>query len=179
MTDRDPAHLHPLALDAWERLRAAAASRLGLTLDLIETWRDGAAQEAAKAAGASKKGAGGSWHNVTYPTGKPASLALHCDPFPGPPVLGYGPKVLEWEGAVRFPVEFRPGRTPRPCTAAALVLTAVGALGEELGLTWGGRWDDPMDWLHFELRVGTLSQVLAAMRASGDILGLVPGRVRA
>ena len=169
---RDPAHLHPLARAKWEALRDLAASRLGLTLDLIETWRDGAAQEAARAAGASKKGAGGSWHNVTYPNGTPASLAFHVDPFPGPPVLGYGPKVLEWDGAVRFPVEMKPGR-PRPCTAAALVLTAVGALGEELGLTWGGRWDDPMDWLHFELRVGTLAQVMAAMRADGDIHGMV------
>lgn len=163
--------LHPIIRPYLERLEAAALERLGVRLELIETWRDGAAQDAAKAAGTSNKGAGGSWHNLVLADGTPASLAFHVDPFPGRWVLGYGPKVLEWDGAVRIPVEMKPDR-PRRCTAAELLLTAIGVLGEEIGLTWGGRWDLPMDWLHFELRVGTLAQVKAALRMGGDLSAL-------
>lgn len=166
---RDRAHLHPIIVPYLERLEAAARERFGITLDLIETWRDGAAQEAAKAAGASNKGAGRSWHNVSYRDGTPASLAFHADPFPGPPVLGYGPKVLEWPGAVTIPMEFKDG-VWRQATGAVMVLSAVGTLGEELGLTWGGRWEHPQDYLHFELRIGTLAQVKAALRLQGGDL---------
>ncbi len=169
---RDRADLHPIILPYLQRLEAAARERFGITLDLIETWRDDAAQNAAKAAGASNKGAGRSRHNVTYPTGKPASLAFHVDPFPGPPILGYGPKVLEWPGARTILMEFKDG-VWRQATAAIMVLSAVGVMGEELGLTWGGRWEHPQDYLHFELRVGTLAQVMAAMRSDGDIHAMV------
>ena len=168
---RNRCDLHPIIVPYLERLEAGAMERFGIHLDLIETWRDGAAQDAAQAAGASNKGAGRSWHNVQYADGRPASLAFHVDPFPGPPVLGYGPKVLEWPGAKRIGVEMKPGRL-RPCAAPVLILTAIGLLGEELGLTWGGRWDQPQDYLHLELRVGTLSQVLAAMRMGGDLSAL-------
>lgn len=161
--------LHPIIRPKLSLLRQRVQDRLGLTLDLIETWRDGAAQEAAKAAGASNKGAGQSWHNLTLPDGTPASLAFHVDPFPGPPVLGYGPKLIEWPGAIRIDVEMKIGR-PRACTAAQLLLTAIGLMGEELGLTWGGRWDSPMDWLHFEWRIAPLSQVIAALRLQGGDL---------
>lgn len=166
---RDREDLHPVIVPYLERLEAAARDRFGIILDLIETWRDGEAQEASLAAGASNKAAGRSWHNITFRDGRPASLAFHVDPFPGPPVLGYGPKLLEWPGAVRIGVEMKPGRL-RPCSAPILILTAIGLLGEELGLTWGGRWDKPQDYLHFELRIGTLSQVQAAMRMGGGDL---------
>jgi len=156
-------------------MEALCKVRLGLTLDLIETWRDGAAQDAAKAAGASTKGAGGSWHNVTYANGAPASFAFHVDPFPGSHVLGYGPKVLAWATARKVEVELNPGGLA-DLTAAGLVLTAVGLMGEELGLVWGGRWPHLRDWLHFELRPNgaTLEQVKAAMRSMGDIHPLMP-----
>lgn len=166
---RNREDLHPIIRPYLERLEAAARDRFGIALDLIETWRDAAGQNAAKAAGASNKAAGKSWHNLTLPDGTPASLAFHVDPFPGPPVLGHGPKLLEWPGAVRIGVEMKPARL-RPCAAPILILTAIGLLGEELGLTWGGRWDQPQDYLHFELRIGTLSQVQAAMRLHGGDL---------
>ena len=151
-------------------MEALCKVRLGLTLDLIETWRDGAAQDAAKAAGASTKGAGGSWHNVTYANGAPASFAFHVDPFPGSHVLGYGPKVLAWATARKVEVELNPGGLA-DLTAAGLVLTAVGLMGEELGLVWGGRWPHLRDWLHFELHPNgaTLAMVKAAMSAGQDI----------
>lgn len=170
--------LHPIIRPYLARLEAAARDRFGVTLDLIETWRDGAAQDAAKAAGASNKGAGKSWHNLTFADGRPASLAFHVDPFPGPPVLGYGPKLLEWPGARRIGIEMKPGRL-RPCAAPILILTAIGLLGEELGLTWGGRWDQPQDYLHFELRVAPLSQVIAALKAGREIVAPYAAPMRA
>jgi hypothetical protein len=167
---RDPLDLHPVVRPLLARLQDTCLERLGITLDLVETWRDGAAQAAALAAGASNKPAGTSWHNLTYPNGKPCSFAFHVDPFPGPPVLGYGPKVLRWPGCHTVPVELKPGKQT-PCSAAELLLTAVALIGEELGLTIGARWEHPRDWLHFEYHPdgATQAQVAALLAHEGDI----------
>lgn len=172
MIDRDRDHLHPLMRQALADLEAAVLDRLGITLDFLEGWRARVDQAAAKSSGASDVTFG--WHNVEYPNGKPAALAVHVDPFPGRDVLGFAGKPLEWPGAVRLPIDFGSGH-PRPCTAAMMVYVAVGLIGEELGLTWGGRWDHLQDWQHFELHPNgaPLSQVVAAMNADGDLHGLV------
>jgi hypothetical protein len=163
--------LHPIVRPYLARLQETCLARLGISLDLIETARGDEAQAAALAAGASNKPAGTSWHNVHYDTGKPCSFAFHVDPFPGPQILGYGPKVLEWPGAVKVGAEIHRAGVLRPCTAAGLLLTAVGLIGEELGLTWGGRWNNPMDWLHFELHPdgATQAMVQTMILHQGDI----------
>jgi len=183
---RSQEDLHPIMRPYLGRLVAAANVRLGIDLDVIETARFDVEQAAAYASGHSQRPPGTSWHNVTYPLPcdcagakeghpvlphrKPAAMAFHVEPFPGRPILGYGDKALDWPTAVKVGVELRSSRL-RPCTAPMMVLAAIGLLGEEVGLVWGGRWERLQDWHHFELHPNgaTQAQVVAAMQADGDL----------
>lgn len=156
---RDRQDLHPVMLPImFEHIRKAAL--VGISLDLIETWRGQADQDDAKRRGASQARWRQSWHNVTFRNGRPASLAYHLAVrLPEGGLLGFGKSKLNKAG-------YR-------------VYEAVGIIGAEIGLRWGGDWDQDgkllergeNDLCHFEYHPNgaPLSQVWAAMMAQGDI----------
>lgn len=152
MTDRDPKHLHPIIKPILVE-HEGLASRFGITTRLIETWRGPLDQNKAKADGASDAAWGQSWHNTTFQSGRPCSLAYHLA------IVDEGGKSLEGFGANKL---------------SALDIeryTFVGRLGEHLGLTWGGRWKSD-DFTHFELRIAALSIVKAALALGNDVAEL-------
>src|SRR6266850_5242742 len=150
------AHLSDAWLDAVLVLK-------GMTPELDDTDRLDLAQLAAWAKGRNNAGEvvdrkavvtnnrpGLSYHNVRYPTGKPASLAYHI-------------RLRDREGRlVGFP-------NAAPMDDEAYL--RVGLIGERLGLVWGGRWTQPHDPTHYEKHVegATLLQVLEVMKSLGEI----------
>lgn len=173
MTDRDPLHLHPFVNGVLKQ-HITAAQEHGLAVRLIETWRGSADQEAAKAGGYSKAGAGQSWHNVTYPDGRPCSFAYHLAIVRPGGLLGLGSAPDIGAGLD---------------LAGVKMYEALGLIGQSLGLRWGGNWDRDRqtlepgenDLMHFELHPNgaTLAQTIAAVRA-GEQLGFsLPRTVKA
>ena len=191
MTDTDVSHLHPLMLPILAEQQDILLRRFGVRTFVQETARDNTAQRVNFLKGRDPRtlevvdpskvvtGAreGGSWHNIEYPTGKPASLAFHLGidsdlAAPGVQYLGFGNADLDLTGAPHLRCDLD-GREPLDSLGPGhLVYCVIGLVGEALGLTWGGRWSI-RDWMHFEKRVGTLAQVMAAMRSDGDIHDLV------
>jgi len=191
VTDSDVNHLHPIMLPVLAEHQDILRRRFGIATVLQETARDDTAQQLNFLKGrdpvtlevvdkrkvVTNARPGMSWHNVTYPTGKPASLAYHLGidsdlTAPGVQYLGFGAADLDLSGAPRLRCDLD-GREPLDELGPGhLVYCVVGLVGESLGLTWGGRWSI-RDWMHFERRVGTLAQVQAAMKSHGDIDGLV------
>ena len=122
-TDRDITHLSPEMLSLYQQWLAECADA-GLSVKLITSWRDPADQDAAKAEGLSNAGAGQSPHNCCDADGNPASKAFDFGVFDED-----GNYVTD-------------GKDDR--------YTQAGAIGEELGLVWGGSWHHP-DFDHLEL----------------------------
>lgn len=115
MTDRNLNDLHPvlrtLATQFLTKVNAAIAPSKAA---IVVTWRDGAAQDAAHAAGLSKAGSGHSPHNVVTAAGFPASCAFDF-------------AVFDPEGTY-----ITDGHDLRYTTAGGV---AVG-----MGLEWAGDW---------------------------------------
>jgi len=118
------------------------ARTVGICTKQFETWRDPAVQAAHFAKGRNAAGMvilpgavitnarpGRSWHNLTI-HGTPAALAYHLGiKLPGGGIYGLGDSKIG--------------------PAGIKVLTALGMIGEQLGLRWGGRWKS-RDYTHFE-----------------------------
>lgn len=172
MSDRDLTHLHPHVFQLLNE-HVTRAQAHGLLVVVIETYRNEAEQLANWQKGRDASGnivdpgsivtmakPGDSYHGVCYPNGTPCSLAYHLAiDVPGPPLLGFGDSRLD--------------------TAAEALYTGLGILGEELGLTWGGRWHQPRDWTHFELRVPgkSLTDLKLMIKTLGDIDSLFQRKV--
>lgn len=45
--------------------------------------------------------------------------------------------------------------------------TAIGAIGEDIGLEWGGRWKNPVDYPHFQMTNGKSISQARALHAQG------------
>lgn len=188
MTDTLREHLHPIMLPLLDRHQAILRRRFGIATIVQETARDEANQRVAYFKGrdpvtgavvdpgavVTNARPGQSWHGIAYPSGKPASLAYHlsidADTIaPGVQHLGFGSADLYLAGAPRLRCDLD-GREPLDELGPGhLVYAAMMLVGESLGLTAGARWQS-RDWMHFELRVGTLQQVQASMRNRGDIV---------
>lgn len=191
VTDTDVNHLHPLMLPILAEHRSILRRRFGVETFLQEIFRDETAQRISFLKGrdpvtlevvdqravVTNARPGMSWHGVTYPNGKPASLAYHLGidsdlASPGVQYLGFGSAELDLTGAPRLRCDLDGHEPLDELGPGHLIYAAIGLVGEALGLTWGGRWSW-RDWMHFEKRVGTLAQVNAAMKARGDIDGMV------
>lgn len=160
--------LHPIVrplcrahlADAWVD---AVLQAKGMTPELGDTDRDDSVQLAAWQQGRDEHGnvihpdlvvtnnrPGLSYHNVRYPSGKPASLAYHVR------LRDDAGRLVGW-----------PGGAPMDDEA----YLRVGQLGEARGLVWGGRWKQPHDPCHYERHVegATLIQIIAVMKEQGDL----------
>lgn len=170
-TDRDRAHLHPHVLSLLERHESEIRRRLGLPTTVLETWRDGWRQDEAKRLGLSEKGAGASHHNVVLPDGTPASCAYHLGIDPaGPLLIGFGSSLIHPTACKSLLVDM--GRHGfRGLSPEEMLYCSIGLIGEDLGLTWGGRWDvngKGPDWTHFQL-AAPLSHIWASINAGRAI----------
>jgi peptidoglycan L-alanyl-D-glutamate endopeptidase CwlK len=136
---RDPAELDPDVREVWLLLKAAALER-GIDLFLTGTYRTFEEQDALYAQGRTKPG-----RKVTNAKG------------------GWS-----WHNFRRaFDVAIRdfPGDTT-PDDVYDGPWALVGALGEHLGLEWGGRWPHGADLPHFQMTRGmTLTQMNARTAA--------------
>lgn len=189
MSDALREHLHPIMLPLLDRHQAILRRRFGIATIVQETWRDPKTAQLAAylkgrdpvtgavvdpAAVVTNARPGQSWHGITYPSGKPASLAYHlgidADTMDaGVQYLGFGQKDLYLDGGPRLRCDLD-GREPLDELGPGhLVYAAIMLVGESLGLTAGARWQS-RDWMHVELRVGTLQKVQADMRNRGDIV---------
>ncbi len=161
---RELVHLHPkvqpICLEHQELV-----AKLGISLMLIETYRDEIEQRVNWMKGRDHLGniiepkkvvthapAGTSYHGFSYPNKVPASLAYHLAITRPGGLLGFGEELNK---------------------AGQLLYTAVGVIGEKLGMTWGGRWK-MRDYTHFEFRIKgkDLGDLMGIMVAEGDIHGL-------
>jgi peptidoglycan L-alanyl-D-glutamate endopeptidase CwlK len=113
--------LYPLCLK-WQ----AACAGIGLHVKVIVTWRSPEEQNAAKANGLSKAGAGDSPHNCTDDEGVPASCAFDFAVF---------------DDTGKY---IKNGKDPRYAQA--------GAIAKSLGLVWGGDFHNFQDFDHIELK---------------------------
>jgi len=126
---------------------------LGLQLHVFDLYRDGHAQGAAFASGASTKRAGESFHNTRLPDGTQASLAAHVSVIlPGGGFLGFGDSRLEPPGAKRLQVDLWSDRAGEALTAEQMIYAAVALKAEEVGFRCGARWSGLQDWCHLEWR---------------------------
>ncbi len=159
-TDRDPFHLHPLALSKMSE-HFGLINRFVPRGFLQETWVDPGEQRRRYMIGRNNAGevigvtvtnakGGDSWHNLTYHDRKPCSLAYHVAirDEDGIGIEGFGANTLSRKDREDY--------------------LMIGRLGEHLGLTWGGRWKSK-DLVHYELRVGPLSTIRAALAAGEGI----------
>lgn len=132
------------------------AQRYGLNVRLIETWRDEATQALDFAKGRDAQGRvinpaavvtnaqpGASYHGVSLPDGTPAALAYHLALVtPGNDlVVGTRDDLLGGFGAATLDAVW------------VSLYGVLGKIGERMGLTWGGRWQD---FTHFEKRFANL-----------------------
>jgi peptidoglycan L-alanyl-D-glutamate endopeptidase CwlK len=162
---RELRHLHPLVQTICLRHQEKAANR-GLNVVLISTYRDETEQKKLFMKGRDVNGKvvypeevvtnappGSSYHGVAYPSGTPASLAYHLALIRPGGLVGFGEEMGE---------------------AGVFLYSAIGVLGEGLGVTWGGRWR-MRDYTHFEFRPGgaKLGKVAMAMLRFGDIHSLL------
>lgn len=108
--------LQPLAQQWLDQTNAAISP---FKCRIVVTWRDANAQNAAKAAGLSKAGAGSSPHNCCLPDGTPASKAFDF-------------AVFDPDGNY-----ISDGTNPAYATA--------GQIAESLGLEWAGTWTIDQD----------------------------------
>jgi peptidoglycan L-alanyl-D-glutamate endopeptidase CwlK len=161
MADRNLDHLHPVVRNILDR-HIELAKKHALPTVVIETYRDEAEQLANWQKGRNAAGEivdrdavvtfakpGQSYHGLCYTNGTPCSLAYHL--VVGPPLLGFGDNKMDhW---------------------SETLYTVLGQMGEELGMTWGGRWMNPRDWTHYELRVPgkSLTDLKSLIAANGDI----------
>lgn len=90
----------------------------------LVTFRSSVDQDAAKAAGLSKAGAGASPHNCCLPDGSPASRALDFG------IIDPGGVYIKDGTDLRY--------------------TRCGLIAEGLGAVWGGRWQHP-DYDHIQM----------------------------
>lgn len=152
-TDHNIAHLHPL-IRSILHVHLDYCMRLGQKRAFLqETWRGPELQNKAVADGFSNAGWGKSWHNTTFKSGKPCSLAYHIAirDEGGKSIEGFGSNKLSEKDIEDY--------------------TFIGKIGEALGLVWGGRWKS-RDLVHFELRVGPLATVRAALATGDSIVDL-------
>jgi peptidoglycan L-alanyl-D-glutamate endopeptidase CwlK len=129
MADGDVHHLDSRLLPLYQQWLALCIEA-GLAVRATITWRSGDDQNAAKANGLSKAGAGASPHNCCTPDGLPASRAFDFGVFNADASLE------------------RSGTDPR--------YRQAGQIGKSLGLEWGGDWtleEDGCrpDWDHLQL----------------------------
>ena len=167
----DLAALHPVVHAPLRLLVRRVFEELGLALEVFDLWRDGAAQEAAFARGATKRRAGQSWHNLTFPDGSPASFAAHVRVIlPGGRYLGFGDSLLEPSNAARrIHADIWENKLGEMLTAEHLVYTAVALKAEEIGFVSGSRWSRLQDWCHVEWHPdgATMEQVKTVLAAHG------------
>lgn len=167
--------LHPVMRTPVMRWQDRCARELGLELEYFDAFRDSAAQDAAFAAKASMKRAGGSYHNLQFPDGRPCSLAVH-----GRIVTsdgrhtGFGDLPLEYPAARRIAVDVWPQVQGEQLTARQVLYVAAMMIAEECGLFCGGRWARLQDWCHVEMHVpgATLELIKAALAAGRQIVDL-------
>ena len=167
--------VHPVVRPPVCTLVNRVALELGISLRVFDTYRDGVAQDAAFAAGASKKKAGQSWHNLTLADGTPAAFAVHVGvELPTLGLIGFGKSLLEPPGAVRVWADVWDNKVGTRLTAEQLVLAAVGLKAEEIGFVAGMRWRMLQDWCHVEWHPNgaPLEEVRAVLAAQGTIGGL-------
>lgn len=158
MTDTALDHLHPIMLPILAEHQDILRRRFGVSTHVQETARDDTAQRIAYLKGrdpvtlevvdqkavVTNARPGMSWHNVSYPTGKRASLAYHLSidsdlASPGIQYLGFGSAELDLTGAPHLRCDLD-GREPLDELGPGhLVYCVIGIVGESLGLTWGGR----------------------------------------
>lgn len=124
MTDRNISDLCP-ELQAIYGQWLAKCTAAGLHVRAIVTWRDPADQDAAKAEGLSKAGAGQSPHGICDAKGNPCSYAFDFGCF-----TAGGTYITD-------------GKDPR--------YSEAGAIGKQLGLVWGGDFHSIFDPDHLEL----------------------------
>lgn len=122
--DRDLSKLHPRLRDGFFALSTRCAEA-GHPIFLTEGWRSPKRQTELYAQGRTKPG-----KIVTHAT---AEESYHCDTEDGQPC------------ARAFDIAFR---VPRGQDIYSGPWEAVGAIAEECGLEWGGRWRRP-DRPHF------------------------------
>ena len=111
-------------VQALARELIAQAANAGIALDVVQAFRSEKDQEA------------------IYAQGRTA---------PGPIVSNAKPGSSYHEWGLAFDVAIDKNGTPTWPNTIAL-WNQIGALGESLGLTWGGRFPTP-DYGHFELRM--------------------------
>jgi peptidoglycan L-alanyl-D-glutamate endopeptidase CwlK len=131
----DPAELDPDVRELWLLLRTACEER-GIDVFLIGTYRTPAEQDALYARGRTT---------------------------PGPIVTNArgGWSWHNWRRALDIAIRDFPG-DPSPDDVYNGPWALVGALGEHLGLEWGGRWAHFADLPHFQSTKGlTLTQMNA------------------
>lgn len=160
--DKDPNHLHPVVRGVLaEHLRRASRY---LHVEFGEGYRDEAAQLVAWQKGRDANGTivdpvavvtnaapGQSYHGVRLADGSPCSLAYHLWLFnAGGRVVGFGAALTPEE---------------------EMLYTALGVMGEALGMTWGGRWRS-RDWQHFEKRIPGLDLATIRQRLTAGQLVL-------
>lgn len=161
--DKDPRHLHPLALSKMMR-HMELVGRFVPRGFLLETWvsmeeqlrrymigRDATGKVIGDTVTDAKPG--DSWHNLTYHDGRPCSLAYHVGILDegGRSIEGFGSNVLSEKDKEDY--------------------LMIGRLGEYVGTTWGGRWRR-RDLVHHELRIAALSLVKAALRVGEELVDL-------
>lgn len=119
---RDINLLHP-ALKPLALALVAKCKAQGIDILITETWRTKAEQDGLYAKG--RTAPGSIVTNAKYP------WSLHC-----------------W--GVAF--DFVPLKAGKPDYGTISTFERVGAIGESLGLEWGGRWQSFVDRPHFQLR---------------------------
>jgi hypothetical protein len=130
MSDKNPEHLERTTREHFNQLCAAFrnATNGDYFLEVRETWRSSADQDAALARGASALGRGRSKHGIEAPDGTKRSHAV--------------------DAVVR---DARSGAYLTGKTLADFALyTIAGEIWERYGGRWGGRWKQPCDPGHFE-----------------------------
>ena len=123
MTDSDLNHLSPELKSVYNQW-LDNCHNIGIAAKAIVTWRDGIAQDAAKAAGLSNAAAGESPHNCVDDNGNPSSKAFDFAIFDNGQYI-------------------KDGSDSR--------YRQAGEIGKDLGLVWGGDWHHP-DFDHLELQ---------------------------
>jgi hypothetical protein len=155
---RDPAELDPDVRELWLLLHTACEER-SIDLFLSGTYRTFAEQDALRAKGRTTPGE--PCHHSTAPLVRPVGT---CAVHPLGATVTNAKGGWSWHNHRRaFDVAIRdfPGDTT-PDDVYDGPWALVGALGEHLGLEWGGHWPHGSDLPHFQKTNGlTLTQMNA------------------